>query len=386
MQFSFNTLDIILILSSGQGIFLGILILHKHRILLANRFLGILMIVYSIILFYLTFANPETHNTYPIIMGFLSALPFFIGPLHFLYAKYLIAEIRNIKPVDFLHFSFGIIYLLIIIIFALFFDLTTRNADSQDLPLRFLIFNWILVIHLLIYMTATLTILYRYARNIINVFSNIEKIKLNWLRNITILFIIGLSIFFIENVLLLANIRFFHFFDISSLIAAVMFYTLGYMGLLKSEIFSDPTIAESLQQISDLASVTTSDSAGKYSKSGLSESKAKTYQGRLNDFMKSKSPYTDSNLTLNKLANILGMTAHNLSEVINLHMRQNFFDFINKYRVEKVKQDLLDPEKKHLTFLAIAFDAGFNSKSSFNVIFKKHTGMTPSQYRNNIKK
>ena len=87
--------------------------------------------------------------------------------------------------------------------------------------------------------------------------------------------------------------------------------------------------------------------------------------------MKNKSPYIDSNLTLNKLAKILDITAHNLSEVINLHMKQNFFDFVNKYRVEKVKRDLVDPEKKHLTFLAIAFDAGFNSKSSFNVIFKK---------------
>ena len=58
-----------------------------------------------------------------------------------------------------------------------------------------------------------------------------------------------------------------------------------------------------------------------------------------------------------------------------------FFDFINEYRLDEVKQALTDPAKQHLKILAIAFDAGFNSKTSFNTIFKKHTGMTPSEYR-----
>jgi len=67
--------------------------------------------------------------------------------------------------------------------------------------------------------------------------------------------------------------------------------------------------------------------------------------------------------------------------VINTRLQQNFFDFINHYRIEKVKKDLADPQKKNLKVLAIAFDAGFNSKSSFNAIFKRHTNLTPSEYR-----
>ncbi len=69
------------------------------------------------------------------------------------------------------------------------------------------------------------------------------------------------------------------------------------------------------------------------------------------------------------------------SEVINTQLKLKFFDYINQYRVEQVKKDLLDPQKQNLTFLSIGIDAGFNSKSSFNAIFKKHSGKTPSEFR-----
>ena len=93
--------------------------------------------------------------------------------------------------------------------------------------------------------------------------------------------------------------------------------------------------------------------------------------------MVEKEPYIDSELTLNSLAEMLSISPHNLSEAINTQLDKSFFDFINFYRVERVKKDLLDPTNNHLKILAIAFDAGFNSKSSFNTIFKKHTNMTP---------
>ena len=100
--------------------------------------------------------------------------------------------------------------------------------------------------------------------------------------------------------------------------------------------------------------------------------------------MEEKKPYTDSNLSLHQLAEMLDMTPHNLSEVINTGLNQNFFDFVNQYRVENVKRDVTDEQKGHLKLLSIALDAGFNSKSSFNAIFKKHTGMTPSEYREKV--
>ncbi|MCA9742910.1 AraC family transcriptional regulator, partial [candidate division KSB1 bacterium] len=119
----------------------------------------------------------------------------------------------------------------------------------------------------------------------------------------------------------------------------------------------------------------------RYQKSGLSSEKADTLLAGLLELMQREMPFRDSNLTLPELAARLSISAHNLSEVINTRLYVNFFDFINQYRVEAVKKDLADPKKQNLTLLAIAFDAGFNSKTAFNTIFKKHTGQTPSQYR-----
>jgi AraC-like DNA-binding protein len=91
--------------------------------------------------------------------------------------------------------------------------------------------------------------------------------------------------------------------------------------------------------------------------------------------------YADAEITLRDVSEHLGLSPHNISEVINSRMNQNFYDFINRYRIEKVKKDLLDRSKQHLTILGIAFDAGFNSKSGFNSIFKRFTGRTPGEFR-----
>jgi AraC-like DNA-binding protein len=120
---------------------------------------------------------------------------------------------------------------------------------------------------------------------------------------------------------------------------------------------------------------------GKYEKSGLTEAKAKQYLAALQQLMESEKPYTNSELTLLQLAEMLVISPHNLSEIINTQLQLNFFDFVNGYRVEKARRDLIDPTKQHLKILSISFEAGFISKTAFNTIFKKFTNLTPSEYR-----
>lgn len=93
--------------------------------------------------------------------------------------------------------------------------------------------------------------------------------------------------------------------------------------------------------------------------------------------------YLDSDLILPKLAEALVYTRNQLSKIINSESGMNFFDFINFFRVEKVKDDLNNPNKDNFTILAIAYDAGFKSKATFNKVFKSITGITPSQYKKN---
>jgi AraC-like DNA-binding protein len=95
--------------------------------------------------------------------------------------------------------------------------------------------------------------------------------------------------------------------------------------------------------------------------------------------MKVDKAFLDPSLSLGKLARDLGVSQHHLSQVLNERLGQNFFEFVNVYRVEEAKLKLL--ERKSISVLAIGEEVGFSSKSAFNSAFKKQTGLTPSQFR-----
>jgi len=88
---------------------------------------------------------------------------------------------------------------------------------------------------------------------------------------------------------------------------------------------------------------------------------------------------------LGELAEMISISSHNLSEVINTKTGMIFFDFINQYRIEEVKREIRKPENENLTLLAVSMDSCFNSKTSFNTLFKKYVGITPSQYKDSLK-
>lgn len=102
----------------------------------------------------------------------------------------------------------------------------------------------------------------------------------------------------------------------------------------------------------------------------------------LREAMESKCYYRDAELSLGSLAEKLGLTVHELSRIINVALKKNFNDLINEYRVADVIRRMHDPAFAHITLLGIALDSGFNSKSSFNRIFKEMTGKSPIEYKN----
>ena len=91
-------------------------------------------------------------------------------------------------------------------------------------------------------------------------------------------------------------------------------------------------------------------------------------------------PYQKNDLTLNQLADLLGIHPNHLSQVINEFSHKNFFDFINHYRIEAAKEMLSEPDQDN-TIIEIAYAVGFNTKSTFNAAFKKNTGTTPSVFK-----
>ncbi len=123
----------------------------------------------------------------------------------------------------------------------------------------------------------------------------------------------------------------------------------------------------------------------RYEKSGLNEQDAEHYLLRLREYIELEKPYLDSHLSLKKMAEELEISENHLSQTINQKLDCNFFDLINEYRIEEFKNKVIQNEYDYLTLFAIAQQCGFNSKSTFNIAFKKMTGLTPSQYKSQIR-
>lgn len=107
------------------------------------------------------------------------------------------------------------------------------------------------------------------------------------------------------------------------------------------------------------------------------------YKTALDNLLSVEEIYTDPEINLSSLAEKTGLSMNDLSYLINTSYKMNFYGLINNYRIEKVKQMLLNEKYSHLTILGVAYESGFTSKSTFNDLFKKYTGITPREYVKN---
>ncbi len=119
----------------------------------------------------------------------------------------------------------------------------------------------------------------------------------------------------------------------------------------------------------------------KYKKSKMSETEINQYVKSLENFMLLNKPFLDAELTLEKLAEQIDIKKHKISQILNVGLSKNFYTYVNEFRVNEFKSRVNSPKFQNYSILGIAYDCGFNSKSSFNYIFKKIEGKTPSNYK-----
>jgi AraC-like DNA-binding protein len=379
---NYNLPDLLMLLASAQGIFLGVFILHKYSSLLANRFLATLMFLHAAILLEMSLQTIIGLEENSRVVMFVIGLSFLVPPLHYLYAKYLTRPGETPTRREFLHCIPFLVFEVLVLAFYRPESLGISSHSSAEWNNKFGFFHLVVVLQYGAYLIQTQRVLRRYSQRVHEVFSTLEKIKLTWLRDITWLAMFVVFVYGLEYMLLSMGIWTGDYFVFSSFLLVFYVYAMGYLGLFKSEVLSSSPLREALQSAPD--SQRTSDdqsSPAKYSKSGLNAEDLAHYQDKLLSVMTQNSPQSESSLTLDQLAAMVGLSPHNLSEVINRGLNQNFFDFVNGYRVQQVQESLLDPKKTHLTVLALSLEAGFASKSTFNSIFKKHTGLTPTAWR-----
>ena len=224
------------------------------------------------------------------------------------------------------------------------------------------------------YAVLSLVVIKNYRINIKNAFSSVEKINLSWLNFVIWGLISWKFIRFMDYLLWLTieniSINILYIMYIFAEIAFLTFVTLLFLKGLKQPLVFFGILEETVK--------------GKYEKTGLPDFQKKSYEEKLKQYMQDEKPYLDPSLNIKELATRLSIPTHHLSQVINSNINQNFFDFINSYRIEESKKLLEQYSPREKTVLEILYEVGFNSKSVYNTVFKKYTGMTPTQYREKL--
>lgn len=163
---------------------------------------------------------------------------------------------------------------------------------------------------------------------------------------------------------------------------AVFIYWISYSAWSQPQLFvTTQGLKQETKEISIATPMTLYKAAKKYSNSGLSVLEEQRILMNLDELVDRQRLFLEPDLTIDKLAEKIGCSKHHLSQVLNTGLQKSFYDYINYYRVEEAKILLVDEEKANHKIASIAYDSGFNSLSTFNEVFKKITGITPSLYR-----
>ena len=150
-------------------------------------------------------------------------------------------------------------------------------------------------------------------------------------------------------------------------------FMIALVGLVSYFAFMQPALFNgvALQRIFPLV---------KYEKTGLPREFSMELREKLLQLMEREKPYLNSELRLDGIAELLDVSRHHASQIINQHFSVHFFDFVNEYRIREAEKMLRDP-KSSLTITDVAFQSGFNNRISFYKAFKKVLGVTPTEYR-----
>lgn len=365
--------------SIGLALFICILILGKKNKKKADYILVIwlaVFIVNFISLFLLNVPGGDHQLWEQLMFEFSEASIFLHGPVLYFYTLALIKK----------SFVFRIRQLVHIVPFTITFailltGLLKSDGISEDIRNLLLVIK---MLSLLLYLVVVLMKLYSHSNRVEDIFSNTEEKHLRWLTvlswGILLVWFVAASSLLIHRYTAYSIPQYGGL--LTNIAISIFVFVMGYYGINQPSIFFE-TYAIRNKETAFNREIFKNPDKTKYGKSGLTFEISRELAGQLSKLMQESKPYLEPELTLYTLAEKMQVLPNHLSQTINSIERKNFFDFINEYRVEEAKKNILSKEKHHLNLVGIAFESGFNSKSSFNRAFKKHVGCTPSQFKEN---
>lgn len=335
----------------------------------ANRILALLLFCISLFITELMISRTEYYFDFSYLIMSTFPAAYLIGPLFYFYVKSLLEQKFRFRVSDAVHLI-PLLPALISLISFYFFDSAEKVAYIQQfsnpsgLSFRHLLLGGIFIAQVFVYLGLVLRMLSNYQRQYKESASGTHIYHLEWLQRLVLVF--GLFIILnaiVSSLLVLGKIFLFPGVVITMFVLSLVTHIVGYHAIRHPQ-----RLFPELQKNQ------------KYAKSSLREKERKKRLKELLRYMEKEKPFLKSDLNLQTLAEDLDLPTDHISQTINGELSLNFYDFVNQYRVKEAKVRLIDPKNEAYSILGIALDSGFNSKASFNRVFKKQVGMTPSQY------
>jgi len=363
-------LSTIIFVFAFQAIVLGFLLVTKRPRKQSNIFLSLLIFFFALMALNIGLVNILWSRGMIDVFRYMQLeLLYGIGPALYFYTK-------SVTDKEFVFSKRDAIHFVPVVLEFIFYRTVFYRLGADGLyqtPVHpytkiYLAEQWLGSFSIMSYAIISLWLLFQYQSWLKQRYSNLEHKSLRWLQLpiiIYALFWIGWN-FFVEVDKYFFDKSLKEYYILPTFVGlAIVTCWIGFKGYLKTQ-----------KETSGYAS-----QKSKPTLDDLNPDLAK----QLTELMEKKKPYLNSDLDLNTLAELLEVSPKQVSQTINRSFSKNFYEYVNSYRIEAFKELVAQPENKKLTLLGLAFECGFNSKSTFNNVFKKATGTTPSQYAKQLK-
>ncbi|MES2822609.1 MAG: helix-turn-helix domain-containing protein [Pseudomonadota bacterium] len=389
-QVVFNFHDVILLMTALLCLCFAVLLIATNPPKnIANYFLAGFLIAHAFIPFHELILwgavfKTKVRDTFPQLI-FVGGFAYYVDAvLLYFYVKSLVFRDFYLRKKDFYHLLPLVIFAAFMVaIFYRFPPIERMRMIANETfvySAQYINADFICKILRAAYCAASLQLILKYKNILKTTHSNIEKVDILWLTTLVIGF---LAITLMETVLSSSKMMAVHTNVDLQHHNLDVFELIGLSGYYAVFVLVCTLVFTSMRYFANFESVKQKkDREPELHKKPVQEKILNPeFAEKIDQLMRRQKPYLFPDLTLDMLAEKLGMSAKDLSMTINRHFDNNFYEFINNYRIAEVKLMLVDPKQKTKTITDIYLDVGFNSKSVFNTFFKKIVGATPSEYR-----
>lgn len=347
--------------------FSSFLIIGKRKKIIADYLLAVWFLIIGIHLIFFVLFFSGRYVKFPYFLGYEVFIPFIHGPMLYLYVLSVTGRKLGTKTWILHSVPVFIVFLIMseLLIKSPWDRLIIYQNGGNEYKLLSTILKYLMIFSGALYVGLSLFAMRKYRKELSDQYSNTEKLNMNWLYYL----IIGMALIWVA-VMIRNDILIFSIVVLFILVAA-------YFGISRVGILN---LAAESEDIEEKEVIDNPSEIIKYQKTSPGDDAIQEIYEKLMNKMEQEKLYKDPELSLNHVAQLLNVHSNLLSQTINTVEQKNFYDYINRQRIEEFKRIACLPENQKFTILSLAFESGFNSKTSFNRNFKKYMNCSPREF------